>query len=113
MRAVAAVLVSAGSILVGVAAPSARADGTRCARGAGGGAWPSYGADSASTRSQPAEHDLGVANAASLAPIWSASVNGSVQTTPTVASGCVYVSAAPFLSGGAAYAFNADTGDQV
>jgi len=79
--------------LVAAASPVlAHADGHRpCSADDAGGAWPSYGHDIANTRTQPDEHGLGPAAAGSLAPAWSVTTPGALQSTPVVSGGCVYV----------------------
>ena len=79
-----------------------------CAAPAAGGEWRSYNHDLANTRNQPAEHTITPANVASLTPGWTF-VNergGSIDATPTVADGCVFVGS----SSGDVAAVNADTG---
>ena len=79
-----------------------------------GGDWPAYGHDLANTRSQPEEHTLTPAAASGLQPAWvfstsSAGDTTSLQSTPVVARGCVFVGSAK----GVAYALDAGTGDLV
>jgi outer membrane protein assembly factor BamB len=76
-----------------------------------GGDWRAYGHDPANTRSQPDEHTLGTARAASLAPAWVfsvASVGDSAQfeSTPLAADGCIFAAG----TNGAVYALDAATG---
>ena len=98
----------------------ARATGS-CAGAAPGGDWTSYGHDLSNTRTQAAEHSLGPAAAATLAPAWSVPVaaagppsSGGVPAaplngTPVVADGCVFAGGAD----GYVVARNADTGAPV
>lgn len=80
-----------------------------------GGAWPSYGHDLSNTRAQPAEDVIDASSAGALAPRWVFSVsangepNGTVQSTPVVANGCVYFG----TELGSLFAVNADTGERV
>jgi glucose dehydrogenase len=79
-----------------------------------GGEWRQYGGDAAQSRTQPAEHDLGPAKAASLAPAWTFDVasvgdTGQFNSTPTVAGGCVFAAS----STGVVYAVDAATGRLV
>jgi polyvinyl alcohol dehydrogenase (cytochrome) len=79
-----------------------------------GGDWPSYGHDLANTRSQPAEHTIGLVEAATLAPAWTFSTTaaggaGDITATPVVANGCLYVGS----NGGWVFALNADDGQVV
>jgi polyvinyl alcohol dehydrogenase (cytochrome) len=114
--AVVAVL-SALATAVGItpAARAATGAGIRpCTTSSRGGDWPSYGHDSSNTRSQPAEHAIGPAQAGSLAPAWRFSVGdhggaGIFNSTPVEAGGCVYAG----TSSGDVYALNADTGAVV
>lgn len=81
---------------------------------AAGGEWPTFGADLANTRSQPAETSIGVAEAASLAPSWTFTAadnegRGGMTGTPVVSGGCAFVA----TDGGDVYALNADTGGVV
>jgi outer membrane protein assembly factor BamB len=103
--------------LVALAAPAAVAhdrDRPCRERWRAGGEWRQYGRDEAQSRTQPAEHDLGPARAAALAPSWAfdvASVGdaGQFNSTPTVAGGCVFAAS----STGVVYALDADTGALV
>src|SRR5437899_1069956 len=48
---------------------------------AGGGDWPSYGHDSANTRTQPAESGLGPTAVTQLAPAWTFSTTSTGDET--------------------------------
>ncbi|MGB8652393.1 MAG: PQQ-binding-like beta-propeller repeat protein, partial [Mycobacteriales bacterium] len=84
-----------------------------------GGEWRSYGHDLSNSRTQPAETALGTTAAAGLAPVWSADVapagpSGqvpatSLNSTPVVADGCVFVGGAD----GHVVALDAGTGAVV
>jgi polyvinyl alcohol dehydrogenase (cytochrome) len=79
-----------------------------------GGDWPAYGRDVENTRNQPAEKDLTPAKVPGLQPAWvfSTSSEGdatSLQSTPVVAGGCVFVGSAK----GVAYALDDATGKLV
>jgi polyvinyl alcohol dehydrogenase (cytochrome) len=95
--------------------PSAVAATAPCrAPAPAGGDWPVYGHDAANTRSQPAESLLTPAAVPSLAAAWvfktsSAGDATSLQSTPVVAGGCVFVGSAA----GIAYALDATTGAPV
>lgn len=82
----------------------------KCAGKADGGDWPSYGHDTANTRYQPEETRIGPARVSSLVPVWKATVEGNIHSTPTVAGGCVYVGTA---ATGQVIAYNADNGAVV
>lgn len=80
----------------------------------GGGEWRSYGHDPANTRSQPAEHGIGTAQARSLQPAWVFSLasygdSGQLESTPVVADGCAFITA----TNGGVYAVDAKTGAPV
>jgi outer membrane protein assembly factor BamB len=95
-----------------VAAPAAAAP---CSAPApDGGDWPAYGRDVENTRNQPAEQTLTPAKVPGLAPAWMFSTSSegdatSLQSTPVVAGGCVFVGSAA----GVAYALDAATGKLV
>ena len=79
-----------------------------------GGDWPAYGHDAANTRSQPAETGLTPAVVPGLQPAWvfSTAATGdttSLQSTPVVGGGCVFVGS----GAGIAYAIDASTGALV
>jgi len=83
--------------------------GGACGGGASGGDWPLYGHDLSNSRTQTAT-SIGTVQASALAPrfIFSSSAqggSGNIDSTPTVANGCVYVA----TDGGDVYALNADT----
>lgn len=100
------------SIIAGMLAISpAKADGCGAPDHAGG-EWRSYGHNLANTRHQPEETSIGTANVGSLEADWiltlaSLGITGAIQSTPTIADGCLYVG----TDGGWVAAFNADSGD--
>ena len=113
---------SAAFALAGAGVAQAAPPG--CAGAASGGDWPTYGHDLANSRSQPAENQIGLAQAATLAPAWSVAVSAppsassvaagsvpssAINTTPIVVDGCVYLGGAD----GHMVAANADTGAVV
>ena len=78
------------------AVPAAAAAAPCSAKASVSGEWPVYGHDAANTRSQPPEHALDPAKAASLTKAWSfstASVGDAAgfQSTPVVDRGCVFL----------------------
>lgn len=79
-----------------------------------GGSWPVYGRDLSNTRSQEQEKVIGRDNVAELRPAWVFSVEdaggaGTIESTPMVADGCVFVG----TQTGWIFAVNADTGKLV
>lgn len=76
-----------------------------------GGDWPFYGATFDNHREQLAETTIGTGNAGDLGVVWKAAMpdGGVIQSTPTVADGCVFTG----TDLGEVYAFNADTGALV
>jgi polyvinyl alcohol dehydrogenase (cytochrome) len=56
----------------------------------GGPDWVMSGHDSANSRNQPFEQEIGPANASRLALKWSATTAGDVSATPAVVNGAVY-----------------------
>lgn len=107
LRSLVIVVLSLASAIV----PLAPAGATACAPAAGGGAWPSYGGDETNSRHQPAEDAIGPLEAATLAPAWGFSTEGTgdITGTPVIADGCVFVG----TNGGAVFALDADDGDVV
>ena len=76
-----------------------------------GGDWPAYGGDAHNTRSQPAETQIGPANASALTPAWtfagqSVGGSGGINATPVEADGCVFIG----TSTGYVYAIDASNG---
>ncbi len=100
--------VAAGLVL---AAPAGAADVAGCAAPATGGDWPFYGGTFDNHREQLAEETISTENASQLGLAWQAAMpdGGVIQSTPTVADGCVFTG----TDLGNAYAFNADTGEKV
>lgn len=85
-----------------------------CAPASSGGEWPMYGNGLENTHEQKAATTISAANVGSLKAAWAFSPvdeggTGQMQSTPTVAEGCVYVT----TSSGYIYALNADTGQLV
>lgn len=84
-----------------------------------GGEWRSYGGGLGNQRNQLAETTLNPSTAANVAKAWSFDVanadqagvlgGGTLQNTPVVADGCVYLAS----SSGFVFALNADTGERV
>jgi polyvinyl alcohol dehydrogenase (cytochrome) len=84
------------------------------ARHRAGGEWRGYGNDPGQSRTQPAEHLVGTAQASSLAPAWTFDVGsvgdaGQFDSTPVAAGGCVFAAS----TGGVVYALDAATGALV
>jgi outer membrane protein assembly factor BamB len=78
-----------------------------------GGDWTTMSGDLAGSRYQAEESTIGIANAASLEPAWAVEVSdggstGSLNSTPTIARGCVVVASA----NGDVVALDADTGEE-
>jgi len=112
-------LAAAVAVAGGVAVASHPAAGGSVAACSGttlsGGEWRSYGHDPSNTRTQPAEHHLGTAQARSLQPAWVFSLaaaygdSGQLESTPVVADGCAFLTA----TNGGVYAVDAQTGAPV
>ncbi|MBV9097157.1 MAG: PQQ-binding-like beta-propeller repeat protein [Frankiaceae bacterium] len=100
-----AALAAPGSLLAAAAHPNVGP----CASSDPGGDWSTYGHDAANTRAQPGETALGPAQAATLAPAWTFTTTGALQSTPIVSGGCVYLTA----SSGIVYAVSAAIGRLV
>ena len=102
------IAVPAGAFPEASAAPA-------CAGSHTGGDWPSLNHDLSNTRHQDAEKKIGPSEAGALAPAWSFSIadagvaQGSLQSTPVISDGCVYVA----VTTGWIFALNADTGKLV
>jgi polyvinyl alcohol dehydrogenase (cytochrome) len=114
----AAVLALSGVVTIG--ARAANLGGGTCAGPAAGGEWRSYGGGLANQRNQTAPTTLNPSTVANVAKAWSFDVSdaaatgvlgglGALQSTPTVADGCVFLS----TSSGFVVALNADTGQRV
>ena len=82
-----------------------------CAGRAPGGDWPTYGGTLDNHRDQAAEQAITPANVAQLALAWQLPMpdGGTINSTPVVADGCVFVGTAS----GTVVAANADTGKVV
>jgi polyvinyl alcohol dehydrogenase (cytochrome) len=108
--AVAAVLA-----LAALAAPTAASAAEKCAPAdVPGGEWRNYGQNLSGDRYQRDEGVIGPATAPKLGPAWTFRPadnggDGTFQSTPTVADGCVFLGTAT----GWTYALNADTGKVV
>lgn len=119
-------LTIAGAVLVGlsglatVGARAANLGSASCAPADhAGGEWRSYGGGLANQRNQLAETTLNPSTVANVAKAWSIDITnadavgvlgaGTLQSTPTVADGCVFLS----TSAGFVIALNADTGQRV
>src|SRR2546421_5211542 len=81
---------------------------------AGGGEWPSYGHDAATTRTKPQEAGFGPTAVANLTPKWAFSTTSTgdgtgFNTTPVVYDGCAFIGS----FGGVAYALDVKTGRVV
>ncbi|HJR45742.1 MAG TPA: PQQ-binding-like beta-propeller repeat protein [Actinomycetota bacterium] len=105
----------AGALIVALAAmllPVSASARASCARSQHpGGEWRSYNHDLSNTRTQPDEKTIGLAEAATLQPVWQFDTeNGDdVSGTPVIADGCLYFGGI----GGLVFALNADTGELV
>jgi len=75
----------------------------------GGPEWRMIGHDSANTRNQPFEHEIGPANVGGLAVKWIATTTGDVSATPAVAGGAVYFGD----FGGTLWKLDAETGQVI
>ncbi|MDX6666134.1 MAG: quinohemoprotein ethanol dehydrogenase, partial [Solirubrobacteraceae bacterium] len=82
-----------------------------CAGPAAGGDWPFYGGTFDNHREQLGEKAISTANVSQLGLAWQLKMPdaGVIQSTPTVADGCVYTG----TDIGDVYAVNADTGKVV
>jgi outer membrane protein assembly factor BamB/plastocyanin len=82
-----------------------------CAPPAAGGDWPLYGGTFDNHREQTAEKTISADNVGTLGVTWKVAMpdTGVIQSTPTVADGCVFTG----TDLGHVYAFNADTGAKV
>jgi outer membrane protein assembly factor BamB len=100
----AATLVSSGTVAIASTHSS-----LPCSADDVGGAWPSYGHDRGNTRTQSGETGLDKSRAANLAPAWTFATDGTLQSTPIVSGGCVYVT----TSTGNVYALDSRTGAPV
>lgn len=95
-----------------VAPPGAHA-AAQCAEASAGGDWPLYGHDLQNSRTQ-LDTTIDAATAPNLAPAWVFNVtsqkgSGAINSTPTIADGCVFVA----TDQGDVYALNAETGALV
>jgi outer membrane protein assembly factor BamB len=100
-------LVTAGSVGAHAETPAA------CGTARPGGDWPLYGNDLSNTRTQN-QTSIDPVRAQALTPGFIFDVakhegSGNINSTPTVAGGCVYVG----TDGGDVFALNADSGDVV
>ena len=79
-----------------------------------GGDWPSYGQNSANTRTQDQETTLKPTATSGLTPAWTFKLSavgdaGQFESTPVISGGCAFVAS----SDGVVYAVNATTGAEV
>jgi polyvinyl alcohol dehydrogenase (cytochrome) len=105
----AALLGLAAGVLL--AAPAGAAAAPGCAPPAAGGDWPLYGGTLDNHREQLAEKAISPDTASGLGLAWQLAMpdQGVIQSTPTVADGCVFTG----TDLGDVYAINADTGKVV
>lgn len=94
--------------------PAGARSAKTCAGSAKGGEWPFLNQNLANTRHQVRESAIGADEAGSLGLAWrfstaDAGAEGSLQSTPIVDHGCVYVA----TGSGWIFALNADSGDLV
>jgi outer membrane protein assembly factor BamB len=108
MRRTALVLAQALVVSVFGLAGVAGADGA-CAGPAAGGEWPVFGKEVFASRFQDAEHVIGPGNVGQLQPVWVLPADGTFESSPVVAGGCVYIG----TQSGHVYALNADDGSLV
>src|SRR5687767_11017391 len=85
-------LIAVSSLLAGAPAHAAGCSDADVA----GGDWPMYGRDLSNARNQTEESTISTANVTTLTPAWTFSPTeqggiGTLQSTPIVAEGCVYV----------------------
>src|SRR5439155_4541907 len=92
------------ALLAGLAITS-----TTLATVGGGPDWGMIGNDSANSRNQPFEHEIGPANANRLMPKWVAQTAGDVSATPAVVNGAVYFGD----FGGMLWKLDAETGQVI
>ena len=92
------------ALLAGLAITS-----TTLATVGGGPDWGMIGNDSANSRNQPFERDIGPANVSRLAPKWVATTAGDVSATPAVVDGAVYFGD----FGGMEWKLDAETGQVI
>jgi polyvinyl alcohol dehydrogenase (cytochrome) len=103
--------ITAALAVLTVGAGTAGAQVAGCAAPAPGGDWPLYGGTLDNHREQTAEKTISPANASALGLAWKVAMpdGGVIQSTPTVADGCVFTG----TDLGDVYAINADTGHVV
>ena len=106
-----AVVALAAGLALAAAAPAGAATVPGCAAPAAGGDWPIYGGTFDNHREQLSEKAITPDTVGQLGLAWQAAMpdGGVIQSTPTVADGCVFTG----TDLGDVYAFNADTGKLV
>jgi polyvinyl alcohol dehydrogenase (cytochrome) len=114
VRATGGVLLAGLALIWGFWDPPAAMASAPCYATTSGGQWPSYGHDTANTRTQPEETQLGPSAVSGIKVAWTFSTSstgdgGAFNTTPVVDGGCVYIGS----SGGTAYALDAGSGRVV
>lgn len=80
------------------------------------GEWTSYGHDITNSRTQPLETSIGLTNAATLEPAFvhrEPGAVGTINSTPIVAGGCLFVAADENGASGRFTALDANTGETV
>jgi polyvinyl alcohol dehydrogenase (cytochrome) len=94
-----------------LAAPAGATTVPGCAAATSGGNWPIYGGTTDNHREQLAEKKISTATVSGLGLAWQTTLpdQGVIQSTPTVANGCVFTG----TDLGNVYALNADTGKVV
>jgi outer membrane protein assembly factor BamB len=105
-RRVAILMVQA--IAISLLGGTALADGA-CAGPAAGGEWPVFGKEVSASRFQDAEHVIGPDNVGRLQPVWVLPADGTFESSPVIAGGCVYIG----TQSGHVFALNADHGQLV
>ncbi|MGQ0430808.1 MAG: outer membrane protein assembly factor BamB family protein [Microthrixaceae bacterium] len=78
-----------------------------------GGDWPSYGHDLSNTRTQPAETTIGLTNAREIETAFvfrGPGAAGTVNSTPVVAGGCVFITSSDDATHASVTAIDADDG---
>jgi polyvinyl alcohol dehydrogenase (cytochrome) len=108
------VLLSAVALLGVVPVVALASDTSACDRTPrAGGEWSTYGGDLANSRSQDEGTGIGPADAPLLAPSFVYEAPGTINNTPIVDGGCIFVLASDGSTAGALVALDADTGTEV
>lgn len=119
MRARRHILVAAAATALLASLPlAARATVANCsAPDSAAGEWPSYGHDLLNTRSQPLEDTIGITNANSLKAVFVHGARpgemGTINSTPIVAGGCVFINTAASSTQARVSALDAESGTEV